>query len=164
MAKYDISTDVFETYVADFHGTTVALFEKQSPDAPTNKAVCYDCHGVHDIRAMDDPESIAASKENLLETCRQCHPEATPNFPDSWTSHFQPTFDKQPLVSVVNLFYAVLIPGVIGFMGFFVVTDAGRKLFGGAERWHGRPPKSLLKEADQDSSDSSTSKAEESNE
>ena len=31
MAKYGISTDVFNTYVADFHGTTVAIFEKESP-------------------------------------------------------------------------------------------------------------------------------------
>ncbi|RME69869.1 MAG: hypothetical protein D6784_17660, partial [Chloroflexi bacterium] len=44
MSKYGISTEVFETYVADFHGTTVLLFEKQAPDAATNKAVCYDCH------------------------------------------------------------------------------------------------------------------------
>ena len=27
MGKYNISTDVFDTYVADFHGTTVTLFE-----------------------------------------------------------------------------------------------------------------------------------------
>ena len=44
MSKYSISTHVFDTYVADFHGTTVTLFERQSPDLPTNKAVCYDCH------------------------------------------------------------------------------------------------------------------------
>ncbi|MGE5124507.1 MAG: hypothetical protein ACM3H7_08310, partial [Acidobacteriaceae bacterium] len=48
MDKYGISTNVLNTYVADFHGTTVTLFEKQSPDAQTNKPVCYDCHGVHD--------------------------------------------------------------------------------------------------------------------
>ena len=28
MQKYGISTDVFDTYVADFHGTTVAIFKK----------------------------------------------------------------------------------------------------------------------------------------
>lgn len=165
MGKYGISTDVFETYVADFHGTTVTLFEKLSPDAPTNKAVCYDCHGVHDIRSMADPASIAASKENLLATCQKCHPNATANFPDSWASHFQPTFDKQPLVAAVNLFYAILIPGLVGFMGFFVVTDAGRKFLGkGEQRWHGRPPRSLLKETDQAKTEQSTSQAEETNE
>lgn len=165
MAKYDISTDVFETYVADFHGTTVTLFEKQSPDHPTNKAVCYDCHGVHDILSMDNPEAMAASKQNLLETCRKCHPDATTNFPDSWTGHFQPTFDRQPLVATVNLFYAILIPGLIGFMAFFVGIDGARKFFGkGEQKWHGRPPSSLMEEADEAPTDSSTSKLEESNE
>ncbi len=163
MNKYGISTNVFETYVADFHGTTVTLFEKQSPDQPTNKAVCYDCHGVHDILAMDDPGAIAASKENLLETCRKCHPDATANFPDSWTGHFPPTFDKQPLVATVNLFYAILIPGLIGFMAFFVVTDAGRKFFGGGKRYHGRPPRSLAK-TDEATMDRPDSSSEESNE
>jgi nitrate/TMAO reductase-like tetraheme cytochrome c subunit len=128
MGQYDISTHVFETYVADFHGTTVTLFEKQSPDAATNKAVCYDCHGAHAILAMDDPAGLAASKENLLVTCQKCHPEATINFPDSWTGHYPANFDKQPLVSVVNLFYAIAIPGIVGFMGLFVVTDGARKL------------------------------------
>jgi len=127
MGQYDISTDVFETYVADFHGSTVKIFEKQSPDAPTNKAVCYDCHGAHAIHAVDDPESDVI-KENLLVTCQKCHPDATTNFPDSWTSHYQPTFEKQPLVSVINLFYAIVIPATIGFMGLYVVIDAGRRI------------------------------------
>lgn len=126
MSKYDISTDVFETYVTDFHGTTVAMFEKQSPDAETNKAVCYDCHGAHAIRAVDDPEA-AVIKDNLLVTCQKCHPDATANFPDSWTSHFPPTFEKQPLVATVNLFYAILIPGVVGFMGLYVAIDGGKR-------------------------------------
>ncbi len=49
MGKYGISTDVFETYVADFHGHDCRLFEKQLLDQETNKAVCYDCHGVENI-------------------------------------------------------------------------------------------------------------------
>jgi hypothetical protein len=130
MSKYDISTDVFETYVADFHGSTVTLFEKQSPDAATNKAVCYDCHGVHAILPMDDPDAIANNKENLLETCQKCHPDATINFPDSWTSHFQPTFEKQPLVAAINMFYLLVIPATIGGMAMFVMTDAGRRVLG----------------------------------
>lgn len=128
MARYNISTAVFDTYVADFHGATVTLFEQQSPGMPTNKAVCTDCHGVHNIRAMDDPAALAGSKENLLNTCRRCHPDASANFPDSWTSHFPPTFSRQPLVASVNLFYLIAIPATIGLMGLFVVTDAGRRV------------------------------------
>jgi hypothetical protein len=65
MSQYDISTDVFDTYVADFHGTTVTLFEKQTPDHETNKAVCYDCHGVHNILPSTD-ENSSVIKANLI--------------------------------------------------------------------------------------------------
>jgi predicted CXXCH cytochrome family protein len=126
MAKYDISTDVFDTYVADFHGTTVTLFELQDPDAPVNKAVCFDCHGVHDIRPPDEPGS--GIKENLLETCRKCHPDATENFPDAWTSHFKPSLEHNPMVFLVNWFYKIVIPGTVGFLGLLVFTDVYRRI------------------------------------
>ena len=125
MEQYDLSTDVFETYVADFHGTTVTLFEHQDPTVETNKAVCYDCHGVHDIEDPDDPE--AGIKAHLLQTCQQCHPDATTNFPDSWTSHFRPSLERNPLVYLVELFYAVFIPATVGFFGFLVMTDVYRR-------------------------------------
>jgi len=123
MGKYDISTDVFNTYVADFHGKTVTLFDKQSPDQATNKAVCYDCHGVHDIKAVNDPEAMVV-KENLLVTCQRCHPDADANFPTSWTSHFIPDREHNPLVYYINIFYLILIPGMVGFMVIYVFLDA----------------------------------------
>lgn len=126
MAQYEISTEVFDTYVADFHGTTVTLFEHQDPEVETNKAVCYDCHGVHDIKDPADPE--AGIKANLLETCQQCHPDATANFPDSWTSHFPPSLDNNPGVYLVNLFYQIIIPATVIFLSFLVLTDIYRKI------------------------------------
>ncbi len=141
MAKYDISTDVFDTYVADFHGATITLFEKQSPDAASNKAVCYDCHGVHAILPMDHPDAISNSKENLLVTCQKCHPDATTNFPDSWTSHYRPDFAHQPLVATVNLFYLIVIPATIGGMLLFVTADAGRRIIdSGKKHKNGNDP------------------------
>ncbi len=128
MSKYGISTDVFNTYVADFHGTTVTIFERQSPDQATNKAVCFDCHGVHNIKAVNDPEASVV-KENLLVTCRKCHPDADTNFPASWTSHYIPDTKHEPLVYYVNLFYTLLIPGVIGFMIAFVSLDALHRIW-----------------------------------
>ncbi len=127
MSKYGISTAVFNTYVADFHGTTVTLFQRQHPDQPTNKAVCFDCHGIHNIKAVDDPEATVV-KENLLATCRKCHPDADINFPASWTSHYIPDRHRYPLVYYVNLFYRIIIPTTIGFMLGFVVLDALRRV------------------------------------
>jgi hypothetical protein len=127
MGRYGISTDVFNTYVSDFHGTTVVLFEELAPDQETNKPVCIDCHGVHDMRKHDDQESQVI-KENLLRTCQRCHPDATANFPDSWLSHYEPSPENSPVVYYVNLFYKIFIPGVLGAMVVFNLTDIRRRV------------------------------------
>jgi nitrate/TMAO reductase-like tetraheme cytochrome c subunit len=119
MNEYGISTDVFETYVADFHGTTVILFEDLAPDQETNKPVCIDCHGVHGIRSEDDPES-GVFLANLLRTCQRCHPDATENFPTSWLSHYKPEPGIASVVWLVDLFYKIFIPLVIGGMLFYI--------------------------------------------
>lgn len=140
MAKYGISTDVMNTYVSDFHGTTVTLFGKTSPDQLTNKAVCYDCHGVHDISRTDDPVKGLQVKENLLLTCKRCHPDATVNFPDSWMSHYIPSPEHYPLVYYVNLFYKFFIPTVLGGMAIFVVSDISRRAIGRRKKLVEKPP------------------------
>jgi len=128
MDKYGISTQVLSTYVADFHGTTVTLFEQTSPDQPTNKPVCFDCHGIHDIRRVDDPVYGLEMKQNLLLRCQQCHPGATANFPGAWMSHYIPSPQHSPIVYYVNLFYKIFIPGVLGPMALFVLSDSVRRI------------------------------------
>jgi Cytochrome c3 len=128
MAKYGISTEVLNTYVADFHGTTVTLFEQISPDTPTNKPVCTDCHGIHDISLVDNPETGIAIKANLLDKCQRCHPGVTTaSFTDAWMSHYVASPTKFPLVYYVNLFYKIFIPVVIGGMLLFVLSDIFRR-------------------------------------
>lgn len=127
MDKYGISTQVMNTYVADFHGTTVTLFNKTSPDQATNKPVCFDCHGVHDIKPVDDPVNGLAMKQNLLQACQRCHPDANANFSSSWMSHYIPNPTKFPIVYYVNLFYKFFIPAVIGGMTVFVISDIIRR-------------------------------------
>lgn len=126
MSEYGISTNVFDSYLSDFHGTTVALFEQQDPNVASNKAVCYDCHGVHDIKRADDQKSQVV-RANLLATCQQCHPSATSDFPDSWVGHFPPTPDDHPILFLVDQFYTLLIPTVVvGILGF-IATDIFRR-------------------------------------
>ena len=127
MAEYGISTNVFDSYLTDFHGSTVALFHQDDPNVASNKAVCYDCHGVHNIAPVDDAKSQVV-RENLLSTCQQCHPDATSNFPDSWVGHFEPTLDSHPILYLVNLFYIILIPVVIGGFGLLISTDVFRMI------------------------------------
>lgn len=126
MSKYGLSTAVLRTYVADFHGTTVQLF-RERPGARLNEAVCTDCHGVHDIKKTDDPQSRVI-KENLLRTCQQCHPTATANFPTAWVKHYIPSPTQFPWVYYVELFYKIVIPLTIGFFLIFIVLDAMRRI------------------------------------
>ena len=120
MAEYEISTAVFDTYLADFHGTTALLFEGEEGEE-FNKAVCYDCHGVHNIKDPDDPH--AGINANLLETCQQCHPDATENFPASWANHYEPSLENNTLVYLVELFYSIVIPVTLVFLTFLVAID-----------------------------------------
>src|SRR5574341_132839 len=139
MAAYGISTNVFDSYVSDFHGTTVTLFQNQAADAEVNKAVCFNCHGVHDIKSPDDPESTVI-QEKLLVTCQKCHPNATADFASAWLGHYEPDREKFPIVYYVNEFYKYFIPGVLGFMAVIVATDVYRKVrvrfFGGGGTDH----------------------------
>lgn len=125
MAKYGISTEVFDTYVADFHGTTVMLFEKTHPDQPTNKAVCIDCHGVHNIANTADELAL---KENLVIRCQECHPDATTNFASSWLGHYTPTWENYPLLTAITWFYRILIPGMLAFFLLYIALDAQRRI------------------------------------
>jgi hypothetical protein len=128
MGKYGLSTQVLNTYIADFHGTTVTLFQKLSPDQQTNKPVCFDCHGVHNIALINDPQKGLQIKENILVACKRCHPDANTNFPDSWLSHYIPDAKHSPLVYYLNGFYYwFLIPVVIGGMVVYVFSDAIRR-------------------------------------
>jgi hypothetical protein len=127
MKPYGLSTQVLRTYVADFHGSTVTLFQRRHPEQLTNKPVCYDCHGVHDIASKKDPMKSLQVKGNLLATCRKCHPDASTNFPDAWLSHYVPTRERAPLVYWARLAYQILIPSVVGGMALFVLSDIARR-------------------------------------
>jgi nitrate/TMAO reductase-like tetraheme cytochrome c subunit len=139
MQKYGLSTDVLSTYVADFHGTTVAVFEKQSPDAETNKPVCYDCHGIHDIVRTDDPYHGLQIQQNLLARCQTCHPEATANFPTAWLSHYIPSSENNQLVYYVELFYKFFIPAVLLPMILLVGLDMGHTIYKKARKKTEKP-------------------------
>jgi hypothetical protein len=127
MARYGLNTNVLNTYVADFHGTTVALFQRQTPDQVPNTPLCIDCHGVHNIQRTDAEHSTVL-KENLLQTCQKCHPDATTNFSGAWLSHYTPSPQHNPLVYYVGQFYRFFIPTVLGGMALFVVSDVYRQI------------------------------------
>jgi len=117
MGRYGLSTKVVDTYLRDFHGMASSLARghaRPSKDKPgAIAAVCTDCHGVHDIQKSRDPASPVV-RANLVKTCKKCHPAATEDFPASWLSHYEPSPEKAPLVWMVQLFYKLMIPFMVG--------------------------------------------------
>ncbi len=127
MKKYNISTAVFQTYLDDFHGRTVNLFRREDARNPSNKAVCYDCHGIHNIRRPDDPLSTVYPT-NLQHTCQQCHSDANIRFPEAWLGHYLPTWENTPVLFIVNLAYKdVLIPFTMGGFLLYIGLDAHKR-------------------------------------
>ncbi|UCG24050.1 MAG: cytochrome c3 family protein [Chloroflexota bacterium] len=127
MAKYDISTEVFETYLDDYHGRTVELFRGRGQERLATQAVCYDCHGIHNIRSHEDPQS-SVYPDNLQHTCSHCHEDADIRFPEAWLSHYIPSWDQTPVLHMVNILYQVLIVGTIGGMVAYIGLDFGKRL------------------------------------
>ncbi len=126
MASYDISTEVMDTYLNDFHGRTVDLFRRQQNGISSNKAVCFDCHGIHNIQAPDDPTSTVYP-ENLQHTCQQCHKDANIRFPQAWLGHFLPTWEDTPVLYAVNTTYRILISMTVGGFLMYIGLDARKR-------------------------------------
>lgn len=126
MGKYNISTHVFDSYLTEFHGSTVALFEQEDPNVVTNKAVCYDCHGVHNIQAVDSGDQ-SNIRQTLLTTCRQCHPDASTDFSAAWLGHYPATPETHPTFFLLNRLYDVLTPLALVLVGILIGSDLIRR-------------------------------------
>ncbi len=130
MSQYNITADVYATYLADYHGKTIAYYAATGgPSGPTARryeAVCSDCHGSHAVYAPDDPRSSMAPA-HLLATCQQCHAGASVNFTAA-TGHYRSALDPvtradAPLVFWVKLVYQSMIPVIIGLMMVYIGLD-----------------------------------------
>lgn len=67
MRRYNPSlrTDQFSQYVTSIHG-------KRLKQGDANVAVCVDCHSVHDILKVSDPQA-PVYPTNVPQTCGRCH-------------------------------------------------------------------------------------------
>jgi len=79
---------IARTYFETYHGKVSQLGYGKT-------AKCYDCHGAHDILPVEDPRSYL-SRDNVVATCRKCHPGSTRRFAGYLThaTHHDP--DKYP--------------------------------------------------------------------
>jgi hypothetical protein len=131
MATYGISTNVAQTYLADFHGVTASLSRNLSDDKQQIVVTCNVCHGVHNIAS---PRLLGPGvmKATVSQACNTCHQDAAPTFPVAWLSHYPPSPRNAPMVWAVESFYRFFIPfaiiGLILNISLHVLQDVGRPI------------------------------------
>jgi cytochrome b subunit of formate dehydrogenase len=105
--KYGLSFDKVSTYNESYHGLASRLGD-------TTVANCASCHGVHNILPSKDPASLI-HKDNLLQTCGECHPGASPGFAAGMVHVSSNTKDSKVLYWV-RIVYLLIILFTIGGM------------------------------------------------
>ncbi len=113
--------DRLRRYRETYHGKAIDL-------GRPGVAACFDCHGYHDIRKSDDPRSHT-SRENILATCRRCHPEAGEGF-TGYQVHADHSDEKQyPIVYWTFVLMTALTLGVFGFFGVHTILWIVRSIY-----------------------------------
>ena len=99
--------DKLETYLGTYHGKVTKLGYAQT-------AKCYDCHGSHQIKRVDDPSS-SMHINNRLKTCQTCHADATEGYV-TFQPHGTPNdLAKYPQMWVASKFMIGLLLGTFAF-------------------------------------------------
>jgi len=97
--------DVTETYFDTFHG-------KASKLGFAAAAQCYDCHGTHNILPPDETESTL-SRQNIVETCGQCHSGSHRQFAGYLTHATHHDKKKYPILFYTFWFMSTLLVGTL---------------------------------------------------
>lgn len=95
-----------ETYKETYHGKAYMLGDM-------NAARCSDCHGAHKILKVSNPNSMVG-RNNIVNTCAQCHPKATHEFTNYLT---HATHNDNPVLFWAFWGMTTLLIGVFGFFG-----------------------------------------------
>ncbi|MFK5971636.1 MAG: hypothetical protein QM487_16165 [Candidatus Marithrix sp.] len=100
----DCHEEEYDSYRETYHGQVAKL-------GYTHTAKCFECHEFHKTQRVDNEKS-KVHMDNRLETCRECHENATAGF-----ATFQPhgnshDFDKYPQIWIVTKFMIALLIGV----------------------------------------------------
>ncbi len=130
MSSYGIVEKVYESYMRSFHGKAMQLGTYEPTEL--DKATCTNCHGVHDIKATDDPTSPVAGVENLARTCESCHPGGGVKFASGFLGHKEASPQNIPVAHYTEVFFTFLLISVVAF-GVIVMLLATRKYI--ANKW-----------------------------
>ncbi len=103
----DCHVSEVNAYMSTTHGQLAWL---GGPDA----AKCANCHRPHDTHAISNPKS-KVNEANKLETCRQCHKEATESFIQYRVHGTTNNFEKYPYMWIAAKFMVGIVILVIIF-------------------------------------------------
>ncbi len=121
MKNYGIVEKVYESYMRSFHGKAIQLGSYEITQL--DKATCTNCHGTHDIKRTDDPDSPVAGLDNLAQTCEKCHHGAGVAFASSFLGHREASPENIPAAHYTNVLLTILLLSVVAF-GIMVVLAA----------------------------------------
>ncbi len=105
--KYGMQEGVVGSYEDSYHGWATRLDSDRV-------ASCVSCHTAHSVLPKSDPASTV-SPQNVVGTCRQCHPDAEEAFASSY-DHVSASIDTNPVNRIIRKIYIWLIVIVIGGM------------------------------------------------
>lgn len=96
-----------KTYMDTYHGKVNSLGYAYT-------AKCFDCHGNHDIRKINDPQS-SVYPDNRVKTCQKCHKGATvgfATFEPHGTSH---DFARYPIIWIASKLVLCMVVAALVF-------------------------------------------------
>lgn len=114
--------DLSETYLETYHGKAYTLGYLES-------AKCSDCHGAHSIYHSSNPKS-SISSQNIVETCKKCHPDANARFTGYLTHATHHDKTKYPILYYTFWGMTFLLIGVFGFFGLHLLLWLPRSIQG----------------------------------
>ncbi len=122
--KYGIASHTFQTFADSYHGLAVR-------GGSVEVVNCASCHSSHAIKSQDDPTSTV-HKDNLVQTCGQCHPGANTRFAVGKV-HVSPEAKagddgNHPVLYIVSSLYVLLIVVVVGGMFVHNLLDFVKKI------------------------------------
>ncbi len=98
-----------DSYLKTIHGEAYSLGNLKA-------AKCSDCHGAHLILAVNNPRS-SVGIDNIVNTCRKCHPDADRRFTGYLTHATHHDRAKYPILFFTYWAMTSLLIGVFSFFG-----------------------------------------------
>lgn len=111
---------LYETYRKSYHGQVTQL-------GMTRAARCSDCHGAHDVKRIEAPDS-RLNAVNKIDTCRSCHPGADAKFATFAPHADFRNSDRYPILHYVYLYFVIMMSASFGFFGLHCIMWFGRSL------------------------------------